>query len=90
MPGYPLTTWLRPLLTLVALASFDGPVEGDGPEWNGDHYVMWVDEETDRPCVRVDIAGDGEGFEASLQTWADQTGAEMEPSGAGLEVTVCP
>jgi len=51
---------------------------------------MWVDEETDRPCVRVDIAGDGEAFEASLQTWADQTGAEMEQVEAGLEITVCP
>jgi hypothetical protein len=77
-------------LTLVALASFDGPPDGDGPEWNGDHYVMWVDEETDRPCVRVDVAGDAEGFQSSLQTWADQAGAEMELVDAGLEVTVCP
>jgi hypothetical protein len=77
-------------LTLVALASFDGPVEGDGPEWNGDHYVMWVDEDTDRVCVRADVAGDAEGFESALQTWADQTGAEMEQVEAGLEITVCP
>lgn len=74
-------------LTAPARVDADGALDGTVPEWDGDRYVLWAD--GDRWCVRDTVRGDVDGLAEQLGPWAEQVGAELDPAGDELVVTVC-
>lgn len=48
----------------------------DVPEWDGDNSVGW--EAGDEFCVRFALAGDVDGYDEALSTWAGRVDAEVE------------
>ncbi len=74
--------------TFDLLASFERPIDEPVAEWNGDHYVLWADDE-DGLCLRVLLAGDVSGYEEQLGEWAGRREAEVTTVDDRLQVTVC-
>ena len=71
-------TWLTAVETLP---------EGGVAEWNGDHYVLWPEE--DRICVRADVVGDVTGLEAQLQDWAAAAQVDVGVEDDLLSASTC-
>jgi hypothetical protein len=60
---------------------------GDVPEWDGDNSVGW--EDGDEFCVRFAIAGDVDGYEDALSSWAERVDAEVDVEDDRLVAESC-
>jgi hypothetical protein len=75
--------------TLDVITTFSRPESEVVPEWNGDRYVLWADEDEGSFCVRFRVVGDTAGFEEQLQSWATEVGADVAVVDGAVVATSC-
>jgi hypothetical protein len=74
-------------LVIDPRAALLGGGDGDLPEWDGDRYVLW--EEDDEWCVRIAVAGDIEGFVEAFESSVFLLDADVEEEDGLAVLTSC-